>query len=156
MILLPAGKLLWAAPAMSSNCQALVCGWAAGLAKWYRGSWRGKTSSVYLILQMGRSPSFPVDYEYHLFVVASRGLSGWKPLCVKTERSFGWRAANSLGVWARLRVPLPPCNLSESFNKAQGAGGALCRLGTQHRAAGPLVSLPAHLLRWMGQKLSQD
>ena len=52
----------------------------AFLAKWYRVTWRGKTSSDNLILRRRRSPSSPLDYEYNLFILSSRDLSGQKPL----------------------------------------------------------------------------
>lgn len=77
---------------------------AAFLARWYGGSWGGKTSSVYLIVQPGRSSSFPSDQEHHLFMIlASRSLSGQKPLHAKAGQSFAvlvfmvQRAANPLG-----------------------------------------------------------
>lgn len=66
-----ANVLIWCLAYWSSCCPAF-------LAKWYRVSWRGKTSSSNLILQRGRSPSSPLDYEYHLFVLSSRSLSGQK------------------------------------------------------------------------------
>lgn len=93
-----ANVLVWCLAYWSSCCPAF-------LAKWYRVSWRGKTSSGNLILQRDRSPSSPLDYEYHLFVLSSRGLSGQKPLFTprtgRTEHQVvtisGSIAANPLG-----------------------------------------------------------
>lgn len=55
-----ANVLVWCLAYWSSSCPAF-------LAKCYRVSWRGKTSSGNLIWQRGGSPSSPLDYEYHLF-----------------------------------------------------------------------------------------
>lgn len=112
--------LLWAAPFVDIIADVFVwclAYWSsccpAFLAKWYRVSWRGKTSSSDLILQRGRSPSSPLDYEYHLFILSSRGLSGQKPLFTPCERRtelqlvtiYGSDSSKSTGkVEARLQV----------------------------------------------------
>lgn len=101
-----ANVLVWCLAYWSSCCPAF-------LAKWCRVSWRGKTSSSNLILQRGRSPRSPLDYEYHLFILSSRGLSGQKPLfnpCEgRTELQvvpiYGSDSSKSYGeVEARLQV----------------------------------------------------
>lgn len=90
----------------------------AFLAKWYRVSWRGKTSSGNLILQRGRSPSSPLDSEYHLLILSSRGLSGQKPLFTPREGRmelwvvtiYGSESSESTGeVKARLQVLCSYC-----------------------------------------------
>lgn len=108
--------LLWATASVGCNCSGTHFGvWLPGLAlhswpsgtEWY---WRRKTCSGDLILQKGRSPSPPLDCEYHLLILSLGGLSGQKPPFTPCEglwlvTIYGQDSTKSAGkVEARLQV----------------------------------------------------
>lgn len=153
--------LVWCLAYWSSSCPAF-------LAKWYRVSWRGKTSSGDLILQRGGSPSSPLDYEYHLFVLSSRGLSGQKPLFTPREGRTELRLVTISGsdssksteeVEPKLQVLcFYRCAASPTvcvFKKASKVCRPSFRFNFEHKATSPRVEsgsplkLPALLLWWV-------
>lgn len=124
-ILLLAQSLLWAAAPVGCNCSVLVwclAAWSgccpAFLAKWYWVNWRRKTCSSDLILQRGRSPSPPLDYEYHLLILSSGGLPGQKPLFTPCE--------GRTGLWL---VTIYGLDSSKSTGKVEARLQILCLYG---------------------------
>lgn len=103
--------LAWCLAAWSSCCPAF-------LAKWSWVNWRRKTCSSDLILQRGRSPSRPLDYEYHLFILSSGGLSGQKPLFTPCK--------GRIGLWL---VTIFCLDSSKSTGKVEARLQVLCPYG---------------------------